>query len=200
MTDLKVEGLVELQAALREFGGSGPEAKTLNRHIVDTVLVPPSKVEVPKRSGKLAASIRSDASPTYGYILAGIAGTIPYGPIIHFGWSTRGLGRGQLTGGLRKRQAQLDTANLAVGGGLSKRAVNKAAAQTMPKFRKELARDPATGEYRSTGRKVLVRQAVRGGPIPPNPFIYRAIDARRQDVFAEYERQLEHRAKVEGLL
>lgn len=196
----RMEGLTELQQALRQYGGGGPEAKLMNRTVVDQVLVPPSKVEAPKQSGKLAASIRADASPTYGYILAGTVGVIRYAGVIHFGFASRGMGRGKLNGGLRARQSQLDAANLATGGGFSKRVTNKAAAQSMAKYRKELERDPATGEFRRTGRKVLVRQAVRGGPIKPNPFIYRAIDARRQDVLDRYEASLEARARIEGLL
>lgn len=197
---ISLEGFDDVRKALVAYGGTGPDAKALNRHVVDEVLIPPSKVEAPKRSGKLSRSIRADASPTYGYILAGVAGSVPYGPVIHYGWSTRGLGRGKLTGSITNRRSQLDVANMASGGGLSKRATNKAARQSMAKYRKELARDPITGEFRSTGRKVLVRQAVRGGPIKPNPFIYRAIDARRQDVLDEYESQLNTRAKIEGLL
>ena len=41
---------------------------------------------------------------------------------------------------------------------------------------------------------------VRGGPIPPNPFIYDAIDGRAGEVFHAYEKQLETRFEIEGLL
>jgi hypothetical protein len=176
---LKINGLVEAQMALRKAGGTPADAKAMNRKVVDEIIVPEAKRQVPVRSGDLKASIDSDATATFGYILAGDRGTVPYAGVIHFGWSTRGLGAG-LGGTVKDRRATLSSA---LGGSSSRnlttRATNKAARYAAARSGK--------------GR-------VRGGPIPPNPFIYDAIDGRAGEVFHAYEKQLETRFEIEGLL
>lgn len=178
----KLDGLAEAQKALRAFGGTSADAKAMNKQVVDEVIVPPSKAGAPVRSGRLRASIGSDSTATHGIITAGGQGDVRYAGVIHFGWSTRGLG-GNLGGAAKERRARLSTA-LGQSGQtstrtLTKRATNKAA---------RLA-----GGTKTRGR-------VRGGPIRPNPWIYEAIDGRHGDVFEFYEKQLEHRAEIEGLL
>jgi len=178
-TAITLEGMEEARKALRAAGGTAADAKRMNRGIVDELIVPAAKREAPSRSGKLKASIDSDATATYGYILAGARGDVEYAGVIHFGWSTRGLGAG-MGGTLKSRRATLAGAlGASSGGSLTTRATNKAARYS--------------GTHSGRGR-------VRGGPIRPNPFIYDAIDARSNEVVAEYERQLEHRFELEGLL
>lgn len=177
-TSFAVENLSEVQRSLRKMGGTPADAKSMNKRIVDAVIVPAAKVEVPVRHGDLRDSIRSDSTATYGYILAGNRGDVAYAGVIHYGWSTRGLGAG-------RSRKQLRSALDATGGGaLTSRATNKAA---------------RLGKAR-TNREGGTKAAVRGGPIRPQPFIYEAIDGRQNDVFREYEDQLEHRARIEGLL
>ena len=176
---LTINGLVEAQMALRKAGGTPADAKRMNKQVVDKIIVPAAKGIVPVRSGNLKASIDSDSTATAGYILAGDRGDIAYAGVIHFGWSTRGLGAG-LGGTLKERRAALRSALEKSGSrNLTTRATNKAARYSAARQGK--------------GR-------VRGGPIPPNPFIYDAIDDRVDDVFHAYEKQLETRFELEGLL
>jgi len=181
--NISIDGLLEAQRALRKAGGTPADAKAMNRKVVDEIIVPEAKRQVPVRSGDLKASIDSDATATYGYILAGDRGAVPYAGVIHFGWSTRGLGGG-LGGTAKDRRAALRSA---LAGSstrvLTDRATNKAARYAGAR----------TSKGAGKGR-------VRGGPIAPNPFIYDAIDARSNEVFDAYERQLEHRFEIEGLL
>lgn len=165
--------------ALRKAGGTPADAKRMNKQVVDEIIVPAAKGIVPVRSGNLKGSIDSDSTATAGYILAGDRGDIAYAGVIHFGWSTRGLGAG-LGGTAKERRAALSGALGKSGSrNLTTRATNKAARYAAARGGK--------------GR-------VRGGPIPPNPFIYDAIDDRTDDVFHFYEKQLETRFKIEGLL
>lgn len=205
---IELEGLKEAQRALRSFGATGPAAKQMNQAIVDELLVPPSKANAPKRSGRLADSIRSDATATYGFILAGYRGPVEYAGIIHFGWSTRGLGRGKLTGTVAQRRTALRNAldadiranvDRSV---LGRRSIDKAARLSLDKTTVIKERDTSTGRFVKGGKTLgtVTRRAVRGGPIKPNPFIYEAIDGRRDAVFREYEEQLEQRARIEALL
>ena len=174
-----LSGLREAQQALAKAGGSVDDARALNRQVVQEVLVPGARAEVPVRSGSLKATIDADADGTYGYVLAGSRGDVEYAGVIHFGWSTRGLGGG-LGGTAKERRTALQGAlGRSRGNELTKRSTNRAARYG--------------GARGGRGR-------VRGGPIAPQPFIYDAIDARQREVFAAYERQLEHRFEIEGLL
>ncbi len=177
--NISIDGLLEAQRALRKAGGTPADARAMNRKVVDEIIVPDAKGRAPVRSGSLRASIDSDATATFGYILAGDRGAVPYAGVIHFGWSTRGLGGG-LGGTAKERRAKLSGALSSSGSrNLTTRATNKAARYAAARGGK--------------GR-------VRGGPIPPNPFIYDTIDDRVDDVFHAYEKQLETRFKLEGLL
>ena len=88
--DIELQNLREMQQALRRAGGTPDDAKRMNRDVVDELIVPEAKREVPVRRGRLKDSIRSDSTAVYGYILAGSRGDVAYGGVIHFGWSTRG--------------------------------------------------------------------------------------------------------------
>lgn len=180
--NISIDGLVEAQRALRKAGGTPADARAMNRKVVDEIIVPEAKRQVPVRSGDLKASIDSDATATFGYILAGDRGAVPYAGVIHFGWSTRGLGGG-LGGTAKDRRAALRSA-LDKSGRTSSRSITDRATNKAARY---------AGARAGKGR-------VRGGPIAPNPFIYDAIDARSNEVFDAYERQLEHRFEIEGLL
>jgi hypothetical protein len=177
---LKIEGLIEAQMALRKAGGTPADAKAMNKQVVDKIIVPEAERQVPVRSGDLKASIDSDATATFGYILAGNRGDVAYAGVIHFGWSTRGLGGG-LGGTVKERRSALSGAlERSSSRKLTTRATNKAARYAAPR---------AGGKGR-----------VRGGPIAPQPFIYDAIDGRASEVLKAYEDQLETRFELEGLL
>lgn len=182
---IKIDGLAEAQKALRKAGGTPEDQAKLNRDAIETLIVPRAKVEVPVRSGKLKGTIRAGQStPTSGYVLAGLAPSTIYAAIVHFGWSTRGLGR-TVAGTRKVKRETLRTAlrQTSFSGNssyeLTSRATNKAARYATVR----------------AGRGV-----VRGGPIKPNPFFYAAIDANRQNVFDRFEAQILQRAEIEGLL
>lgn len=182
----EMQGLIDAQRALRRAGGNADAAKQLNRTIVQQQLVPPSKALVPVRSGRLRNSIRADSSPQYGYILAGKKLGVPYAGVIHFGWATRGLGAGKLKGGSRTRGKQLLLAARLVGTpGIGDKALKRAGTRSMVAKRKDGS---------------IKRHAIRGGPIKPNPFIYRALDLRRAAVFRAYDLAIQTKFEIEGLL
>ena len=183
---IELDGLIEAQKALRKAAGTPAAAKALNLHIVETELIPPSKTFAPVRSGRLRDSIIADASPQYGYIVAGKKWGLKYASVIHFGWATRGIGRGKLKGGVTARRRQLLEANAKLAdSGISDKALKRAGTRSLERRRKD---------------GTLIRHAVRGGPIKPNPFVYEAIDARHMDVMWAYDAAIETRYRLEGLL
>jgi hypothetical protein len=115
---IEVKGARELGRALKK---GHPELlkrlKTENKALAGLV-ADTARGEVPRRSGRLAASIRPGVTQKSGVVRAGTK-AVPYAGPIHFGWF--------------KRKA------------------------------------PAVG-----------------GPIRPNPFLYRALDARRDEVYDRY--------------
>lgn len=182
----EMQGLIDAQQALRRAGGDSDAAAKLNRMIVEQKLIPPSKTLAPVRSGRLRNSILAKSSPQYGYILAGKKVGVPYAGVIHFGWATRGLGAGKLTGGSRTRGKQLVLASRLVGtAGIGDKALKRAGTRSLAAKRKDGS---------------LKRHAIRGGPIKPNPFIYQAIDARRSDVIDAYNLAIRMKYEIEGLL
>lgn len=169
---IEIEGLREAMEALKRMGGSPQDAKSLNKQVVEEVVEPGARRQVPVRSGRLKASIDSDATAMYGLILAGNKGDVRYAGVIHFGDATRGLGRG-VSGTLKERRAKLQSA---------------------------VAGSSGTALGRKSANKAARRNRQRGGPIAPNPFIYRAIDGRIPQIMRAYEDQLEQRAEIAGLL
>jgi hypothetical protein len=94
------------------------ENKRLAGMVADT-----AEAHVPRRTGRLAGSIRPGATQRSGTVKAG-SRAVPWAGPIHFGWFRR--------------------------------------------------KEPAVG-----------------GPIKPNPFLYRALDERRDEVFAAYKEAVE---------
>lgn len=191
---LKLDGLAELRKALR--GVAAEDRKQVNREIADRLVIPEAKREAPHRSGRLRESIKADATATMALILAGARGAVEYAGVIHFGWSTRGLGRGRSLADLRAAAA-----GAGVTSALGDSAIRKAARLGKVRERKIIERTES-GRYVKGGRVLGTSRtlAVRGGPIRPNPWIYEAIDARSDEVFGAYEQQLEERFRIEGLL
>jgi hypothetical protein len=122
--------------------------------------------EVPVRSGLLRSTIRGESTTRQAIIAAGTSG-VPYAGPIHFGWPTRGLGSG------RDKQQLIGALGSKGSRSLSDRALRRAANQ----------------QNRRRGK-------VRGGPIPPNPFLYRALDQRIDNVMDEYDKRVDAIAKA----
>ena len=85
---IKVEGLNKLVRQLKQLNPDlVDEMKRANRDIADS-LVPVAKRKAPKRTGRLADSIRSSGQARSGVVRAGKA-RVPYAGPIHFGWASR---------------------------------------------------------------------------------------------------------------
>jgi len=86
---IQVDGLSELQKALREAGGDDLKAalKEVNKEAAEVVAAT-ARSRVPVRSGSLLSSLRTSATLKSGVIRIGKA-KVPYAGPIHFGWPKR---------------------------------------------------------------------------------------------------------------
>lgn len=81
-----VDGLRQLQRDLKKFGDGVQELKKANAaagRIISTASAP----RAPRRTGRLAASIRPSAAA--GGVV--VRSTAPYSAVIHWGWPGRGI-------------------------------------------------------------------------------------------------------------
>ncbi|MCI1935160.1 MAG: HK97 gp10 family phage protein [Bifidobacteriaceae bacterium] len=81
---VQVEGLKELNRTLKTAGANLKDLKKENKKAAD-VVVPVARTNVPVKSGKLLASIRSGATQKMGIVRAGKK-SVPYAAIQEFGW------------------------------------------------------------------------------------------------------------------
>ena len=88
----KVDGLKALQKEIRktEDVGMKKQLRLANKEAAQ-VVADQAKVEVPRRSGRLARSIGVQASQTSAFVKAGTAARVPYAGPIHFGWPKRNI-------------------------------------------------------------------------------------------------------------
>ena len=88
----KVDGLKELQKEIRrtEDVELKKQLRLANKEAAQ-VVADQAKVEVPRRSGRLARSIGVQASQTSASVKAGTAARVPYAGPIHFGWPKRNI-------------------------------------------------------------------------------------------------------------
>lgn len=88
---IEVKGLRELTRDLRRAGDRDTiRAIRLANKEGAEVVARQSKVEAPKLTGTLAASVRPSGTQRYGQVLAGKA-AVPYAGPIHFGWPARSI-------------------------------------------------------------------------------------------------------------
>lgn len=88
----KVDGLKELQKEIRktEDVELKKRLRLANKEAAQ-VVADQAKVEVPRRSGRLARSIGTQATQTSAFVKAGTAARVPYAGPIHFGWPKRNI-------------------------------------------------------------------------------------------------------------
>lgn len=84
---VQVEGARELRKALKAVEGGLDDLKDTHTRIA-AVVVPPARSGAPRRTGRLAGSIRGSGTKTTATIRAGGA-RLPYGGPIHWGWPAR---------------------------------------------------------------------------------------------------------------
>ena len=87
---LKIEGLREVQAALRGVSDTAKNEMKATHLKAAQVIVPLARQLAPVRTGRLAASLKATATRTSGRVRAGSA-AVPYAGPIHFGWPARNI-------------------------------------------------------------------------------------------------------------
>tara|TARA_R110000782_G_C14483646_1_gene376358 strand:+ start:138 stop:518 length:381 start_codon:yes stop_codon:yes gene_type:complete len=86
---ITVEGAKQLQRALRQVEGGMADLKGAHAEAAKIVEVKAERI-APKRSGALAASVRSSGQARQGIVRSGKA-KVPYAGVIHFGWAARSI-------------------------------------------------------------------------------------------------------------
>jgi len=84
----QIEGLREVQKALRDMGGDLLNEMKSTHLKAAEIVVEGAKRIAPVRTGRMAASIRAAAVRTGGRVRVGNA-SVPYAGPIHFGWPER---------------------------------------------------------------------------------------------------------------
>jgi hypothetical protein len=84
---VRIDGARRLRATLKRAGSDLSDLKAANRHAASTV-APVAAAMAPKRTGRLAPSVRVGATAKAGIIRAGRK-RVPYAGPIHWGWLTR---------------------------------------------------------------------------------------------------------------
>lgn len=79
--------LEELNKKLRKFMDSTEDLKEINAAAVKPIEIDAER-RVPKKTGRLKATIRSSGQAKDGVVRAGKK-SVPYGPPIHWGWKKR---------------------------------------------------------------------------------------------------------------
>tara|TARA_R100001443_G_scaffold112444_1_gene125998 strand:+ start:183 stop:557 length:375 start_codon:yes stop_codon:yes gene_type:complete len=86
---IKATGVKELRRELRRMGDDLEDLKALNLDVA-TLVSDRAKDIVPRRTGKLADTIRPAGTKTAGRVRAGFK-RVPYAGVIHFGHPARGI-------------------------------------------------------------------------------------------------------------
>lgn len=89
---IKVEGLKELQREIRRI-----EDTELKKTLRDSnksaaqIVADEAQNTVPRRSGRLAGTIKAKGGQRDGSVKAGTGSRVPYAAPIHFGWRARNI-------------------------------------------------------------------------------------------------------------
>lgn len=78
----------ELRRALRKFDDGLRDLRKVNEDAAE-VVAERARSNAPRRSGRLASSIRAKATNTTGLVEAGVG--LAYGGVIHFGWPAHNI-------------------------------------------------------------------------------------------------------------
>lgn len=92
LAGMRVTGLKETLRSLEKTGVDAQDLKQAMREIA-AIIVQAAKGRVPKRSGKLAMSIRPGAAKTKSIVYAGNGrkNGAPYAGVIHYGWPAHSI-------------------------------------------------------------------------------------------------------------
>jgi hypothetical protein len=86
---ITVEGAKQLQRALRQVEGGMADLKSAHAEAAK-IVERQAEAIAPRRSGRLAASVRSAGQARQGIVRAGKA-AVPYAAVIHFGYAARNI-------------------------------------------------------------------------------------------------------------
>ena len=84
MDAIKIEGLRELRAAMRQADTKAGSALRIGLNTVADVVAAEARQQVPRRSGRLADSIRARSTQLVAQVVMGTA-RVPYAGFIEFG-------------------------------------------------------------------------------------------------------------------
>lgn len=88
---VRIEGARTLRRTLRHAGVSAKDMRAANR-AAGRIVADAAKGTAPKRSGRLARSVRpAGSTPSYAVVSAGTNGRVPYAGPIHWGWPARNI-------------------------------------------------------------------------------------------------------------
>lgn len=87
---VRVEGLRELRRELRKAGPEGRKAVTRAARTAGRIVRDEARSDAPKRSGRLAKSVKNTASQSRATVTAGGAKAPHAGPV-NFGWPARSM-------------------------------------------------------------------------------------------------------------
>lgn len=101
---IEVEGIRELVRELKQFEDGTKDLKALHTRAAALVK---KGARPPRRSGRLAATLRSSGQARTGIVRAGRA-SVPYAAVIHWGWKKRGIrANPYLSDSLEKNEAKV---------------------------------------------------------------------------------------------
>lgn len=86
---IRVEGAKELRRTLKRAGDDLGDLKSAHAEAAGIVTAA-SRMRAPKRTGRLAASVRGSGAATTATIRAGRS-SVPYAGPIHWGWPARNI-------------------------------------------------------------------------------------------------------------
>ncbi|MGO1048802.1 HK97 gp10 family phage protein [Crossiella sp. CA198] len=85
-TRIHVEGMKELRRELGALDRNAMRRTLRGAHVeVADLVAAEAKSTAPRRTGRLAASVRGTASESKAYVMAGTSARVPYAGPIHFG-------------------------------------------------------------------------------------------------------------------
>lgn len=85
--EVRIEGLNTLTRTMKRAGEDLADLKDANAR-AGAIVASAASAMAPRRSGRLAASVRASRAVGRARVMAGRA-SVPYGPPIHFGWPAR---------------------------------------------------------------------------------------------------------------
>ena len=87
---IRVQGLDEIRRGLRRLNSELPKELTRIHKKAANVVADAARARAPRRSGRLAGSIKPQAGQRYARVAAGRK-AVPYAGPIHFGWPRRNI-------------------------------------------------------------------------------------------------------------